>query len=329
MTNPENLLSSPSLIANDIGRWRVKRNETRDEAIKRTIEEWAGAASEQRKAEYHERINFVELVVHPDGFRYLDQKDRETPNWQVSRIGVENEATYQIWHWARELDYRDSQKDDECIVWISPSGRGYTESRINVYKIFYSFGDKILFFWSIPTPHTPEQCLQIANQIQDGRFDNSETLRQTPVKFRPPSGILWTKFLGNIVKMPKVWQAIENGEPEKEKQEALRKVTQIVEKHYDSFLVAGDDVDKQIRAGATVELAIQEHLQMEFMPVGGHGMSNIFASSLLSQNVPKVGASKKEGENKKWIEKCPYCHVSIKQYMASGDLLACCGHSVP
>jgi hypothetical protein len=109
------------------------------------------------------------------------------------------------------------------MIWISGKGEVYEDARVNLYQAIEVNGEKRLFFWSIPTENSDQECLEAACRLSPhvmgisanellGITKDIETLRITPLPIWEPDTKSLTEFFSEHISLPEVWPQIRSGQ---------------------------------------------------------------------------------------------------------------------
>jgi hypothetical protein len=286
-------------LALDIRLWRDKS----EEAIANDL---ASAADEQRQGSLTERVNVFTLTV--DDFAKL----QTGLSWKTESDRQENEAYFKILDWSQ-------RNVSGFMLWISPSSAEYSESRFTVYQLSSTKEGKTLHGWAICGEETEEECLKVAEQI---RSKPSDELRSNPFPFNP-GNLRWTSFLSEFFGSPEIWQAIDSGSVEREK-ERIKAVAQKIAKEKIGIIRQSRTLKEAVVVGAMIEKAMEKRAGIVFQDKGSCGLSNSAVLEKINKPVQAyVQSNKRESKKGQYVKKCPFCHRKINSVIYPGYKCRC------
>jgi hypothetical protein len=217
------------------------------------------------------------------------------------------------------------RKGSKYLLWISPPSEeiGYKESRM---VVFINKGEKDRVLISecrgICAKFGIEECLNVARKLGND-FKNGNELRSNPIEFSLEENSDWIERLEEVIEMPKVWEAIREGNDWLNKKKKREMVEEIIddfkprinrEVSYQEALLIGSQIEKAMeRRGSKLQSS------------GSCGISNSEALKLQSSfdvvfNNSLVPGVKPEGYNyfckpcncycKENV--CPFCKLKLK-----------------
>lgn len=266
---------------------------------------------EARKAPFAQRTNAI--VIGLDKFGELVKPE--------SNLATDL-ATSEVYEWAKQtvpaisLSTGTNSTQDilnkmlplvdfnprSIMVWLSPKGEIYQEARINVYQTINVDGQKYLFFWSMPSSNTDEECLTFSQNLlrfaatEPPAIEDAEALRVSPLPVQIPQGETLTGFLNKQIPFPKVWEEISSGRIIEDTVTEFATVKRLVSSKYDRIISQKTEYENLI-VGARLEMAVKEMLNIELRS-GVHGSLNENALSELGVNsLMTTGRLFSEGTN--------------------------------
>ena len=249
---------------------------------------------------------------------------RPALRWAKTSDYLENHAFELIEFWA-------IQQFSKNLAWFSPPDEkhGYTEARLVVSEIEKSENETRITCRAFCLPYSEDECLNLAKEIAETSDHNmvginsGDALRKYPVYFNPPENQTWEEYLEEKIKEPKIWEKIKNGEDIKNKDEALKLSTPIVEKYFD-LIMADKKAYEYVLIGASMEKEMFLSGGVIFQSSGSCGVSNQGALEIFKRN-PGIFNSvftKATMSTQERSFSCPKCNKAIP----SGLGITVCPH---
>lgn len=139
------------------------------------------------------------------------QCQREKILENLSESDPATQRTYEIY------DLMTKARRQHVVIWFSPAGDKYPETRINLY--IGNGGQQNYENYSLATNHSPKECLEMSNQLRQlgADFINKEVLSlETPEMISP------LEYLQQFIDLPAgMWEFILNGQAKTKKAEAF------------------------------------------------------------------------------------------------------------
>jgi hypothetical protein len=275
------------------------------------VEDIASWFTENNAGGLEKRIN-PRVLIFLNG-ELVDPKESLKPIGeglrQVTRIDIlENQGYKDICQWIEQTEWGYG-------IWISPPGDDYKESRFVVYHVEQKGDQKVVFLWGICGYQTGEECVAVANELQESNpdgykqkiFKNPDELRTKVITFDPPGNTPWTYYLSNFSIAPlEVWQAIDNGDAEELKQEALRQAELVYEEKRAALVGAQTGRETEVVV-MSMEMEMQRRMGVRVLP---GPCDALFHDGIFSQVFKK--ATKAEIKNGQRVYECPICGVDVK-----------------
>lgn len=192
----------------------------------------------------------------------------------------------------------------QVMVWISPKTKGiYPETRIGIYQVINVNSGKYLFFRTLCSNHSFEDCQKMAFVFKkDIVFESPEILRATPIPIVIP-GDNPIDYFSSIIKMPSVFEAIRKGADIRNNLRSLEQASGIITEEVYQRIQTAITFSQQRMLGQFIERQLQERSGTKLL----NGTCGILYSSLyINPLTPILGASVSnyEGGRRKHCGKC-------------------------
>lgn len=253
----------------------------------------------------------------------------------ISRRNELEEREYQAFLGIREL-ILGGEADDK-ICWFSPSGNGYSESRIVVYRFKDQDGQRRIYYYEFTGEHSFEELRAKANSLRSFSpgeiyFPTPESLIVTPVLVR---GASLKRVVEAVASYEGAWLDVTLGKVEAR----MAKLKEIAEPIANQVVEEIKKQEDPIWIGARMEEQIHAKISWTISLIGGCGFSNNGLLSLMGvesfgnyQNHYSLTARIKDGqmtiigaEKRVFAKNCGVCGGKLNCYISPGFTCPHCG----
>ena len=294
-------------IAIDLRRWQgVPISEVRSQNASFSIE--AGDKP------FEERITV--LAVPLESFAKLKKSESlasdDIATTKICDWAKQTTASIKIWtSSSTQEEILEAMRDfveinpGQAMIWISPKAKGiYLETRIGIYQVINVNSKKYLFFRTLCSNHSFENCQKMALGFKkDIVFKDPESLRATPIPVIVP-GNNPIDYFSSIIKMPSVFEAIRKGADIKNNLLSLEQDSKIITKEVYQRIQTATSFSQQIMLGQFIEKQLQERSGTRLL----NGTCGILYSSLTVSSLAQIfghsSITTAEGGRRKHCGKC-------------------------
>ena len=253
----------------------------------------------------------------------------------ISRRNDLEEREYQAFLRIRDL-ILDGEENDQ-ICWFSPSGDGYSESRIVVYLLKDQDEQRKIHYYEFTSKDSFEELRAKANSLgsfspREIDFPTPESLMATPVLVR---GASLEKVVESVACYEGAWLDITSGKVEAR----MANLKEIAEPIANQVIEEIKKQEDPIWIGARMEEQIQTKISWTINFIGGCGISNGGLLSLIGvesfgnfENHYSLTARIRDGqmtiigtEKKVFAKNCGVCGRKLNCYISPGFTCPHCG----
>lgn len=263
---------------------------------------------------FEERITV--LAVPLESFAKLKKSESlaadDIATTKICDWAKQTKASIEIWtNSSTQEEILEAMRDfieinpGQAMIWISPKEKGiYLETRIGIYQVVSVNSKKHLFFRTLCSNHSFENCQKMALGFKkDIVFEDPEALRATPIPVIVPRDNP-IDFFSSIIKMPSVFEAIRKGADIKNNLLSLEQASKIITKEVYQRIQTATSFSQQIMLGQFIERQLQERSGTRLL----NGTCGILYSSLTAPSLTQIfghsSITTAEGGRRKHCGKC-------------------------